>query len=57
MPIVPNKPIMLSIIKLSVTYAECHRQTHYAEWYYAECPYVECPKQTHYAEYPYAECR
>jgi hypothetical protein len=33
---------------LNVIYAECSKQTHYAECRYAEC---------HYAEYRYAECR
>jgi hypothetical protein len=32
---------------LSVTYAECHMQTLYAECRYAECRYAECR---------YAEC-
>jgi hypothetical protein len=27
---------------LSVSYAECHRQTHYAECHYAEWRYAEC---------------
>jgi hypothetical protein len=33
---------------LSVNYAECHKQAHYAECHYAECHYAECR---------YAECR
>jgi hypothetical protein len=35
---------------LSVDYAECRKQTHYAECYNAECHYG------HYAKYHYAEC-
>jgi hypothetical protein len=27
---------------MSVVYAECHKQTHYAECRYAECRYAEC---------------
>ncbi len=27
---------------LSVNYAECHKQAHYAECRYAECRYAEC---------------
>jgi hypothetical protein len=33
---------------LSVNYAECCRQVHYAAWHYAECRYAECR---------YTECR
>jgi hypothetical protein len=33
---------------LSVNYAECRKQVHYAECRYAECRYAECR---------YAECR
>jgi hypothetical protein len=31
---------------LSVVYAECLKQTHYAECHYAECRYAKC----HFAE-------
>ncbi len=31
---------------LSVNYAECRKQAHYAECRYAECRYAEC----HYVE-------
>jgi hypothetical protein len=27
---------------LSVVYADCHKQTNYAECRYAECHYAEC---------------
>ncbi len=27
---------------LSVNYAECRKQAHYAECHYAECRYAEC---------------
>jgi hypothetical protein len=38
---------------LSVIYAECRKQAHYAECRYAECHYAEC----RYAECRYAEYR
>jgi hypothetical protein len=37
---------------LTVTYAECHIKSSYAECHYAECRYVEC-----HIKAPYAECR
>jgi hypothetical protein len=33
--------IMQSILMLSATYAECHRQALYTECHYAECRYAE----------------
>ncbi len=39
---------MLSVFLLSVNYAECHKQAHYAQCRYAECRYAECIQ---------AECR
>jgi hypothetical protein len=39
---------MRSVVMLSVIYAECRKQAHYAECHYAECCYAECR---------YAECR
>ncbi len=39
---------MRSVVMLRVIYAECRKQTHYAECHYAECRYVDCR---------YAECR
>ena len=42
---------------LSVNYAECRKQSHYAECRYAECRYAECSyADCHYAECHYAEC-
>ncbi len=38
---------------LSVIYAECPNQAHYAECRYLECRYAEC----RYTECRYAECR
>jgi hypothetical protein len=38
---------------LSVNYAECLKQVHYAGFRYAECRYVEW----RYAKCRYAECR
>jgi hypothetical protein len=37
---------------LSVIYAKCRKQTHYTEYYYAECRNAEC----HHAECRNAEC-
>jgi hypothetical protein len=43
---------------LSVNYAECCEQVHYAECSYAKCHYAECRyAKYHYAECHYAECR
>ncbi len=40
------------LFKLSVVYAECYKQIHYAECRYAECHYAECRyAECHYAEY------
>jgi hypothetical protein len=39
---------MQSVVMLSVIYAECPKQAHYAECHNAECHYAECR---------YAECR
>jgi hypothetical protein len=39
---------MLSVLMLSVIYAQCHMLASFAEFHYAECRYVECR---------YAECR
>jgi hypothetical protein len=36
---------------LTVNYAECRKEAHYAECHNAECRYAEC----HYAECHYAE--
>ncbi len=38
---------------LTVTYAECHIETSYAEYRYAEYHHAEC----HYTQCRYAECR
>jgi hypothetical protein len=38
---------------LSVAYAECRKQAHYAKCHYAECRHAEC----RYAECHCAECR
>ncbi len=43
---------------LNVIYAECRKQTHYAECRYAERRYTECRyAECWCAEYLYAECR
>ncbi len=39
---------MQSVLMLSVNYAECRKQAHYAELHYAELHYAECR---------YSECR
>jgi hypothetical protein len=42
---------------LSVVYAECRKQKHYAVCRYVECRYAECHYAAcHYAECQYAEC-
>ncbi len=33
---------MLSVIYVTVTYAECHIKAPYADCLYAECRYAEC---------------
>jgi hypothetical protein len=44
-------------LKLSVVYAECHKQNHYPECRYTECRYAECRyTECRYAECHYAEC-
>jgi hypothetical protein len=43
---------------LSVIYAKCRKQAHYAECRYAECHYAECRyAKCHHSECRYAECR
>jgi hypothetical protein len=42
---------------LTVTYAECHMKSLYAECRYSECHYAECRYSAcHYAECRYSEC-
>jgi hypothetical protein len=43
---------MLSIITLSIIYAECRKQAHNAECRCAECRYAGC----RYADCRYADC-
>jgi hypothetical protein len=34
---------MQGVVMVSVLYVECHNQTHYAVYHYAECRYVVAP--------------
>jgi hypothetical protein len=43
---------MLSLVMLSVAYAECRKCAPYAECRYDGCHYAEC----HYAQFRYTEC-
>jgi hypothetical protein len=40
-----------SVVMLSVIYAECRKEAHYAQ-----CHYAECRKEAHYAEGHYPQC-